>query len=159
MQKIKLLCVGKIKERYFVSAMEEYGKRLSRYCKWEVVQIPDISVPDRPSQAQIDEVLKKEGEMLLRKLEGERQMIALCVEGRQMDSEEFSQLLEQRAMKGGSICFVIGGSHGLWEPVKQAADLRLSFSKMTLPHQLMRIVLAEQIYRGYKIMNHEQYHK
>lgn len=159
MQKIKIVCVGKIKENYFTAAMEEYGKRLSRYCKFEVVEVPDVSVPDRPSDAQIFEVLKKEGETILKKLEGERQIVALCVEGKQMSSEKFAEFLEQSAMEGDSICFVIGGSHGLWNEVKQKAKRRLSFSEMTLPHQLMRVVLAEQIYRGFKISHGEQYHK
>ncbi len=159
MQKIKLVCVGKIKEKYFSSAMEEYGKRLSRYCKFEVIEIPDVSVPDHPSDAQIAEVLKKEGENILKKIEGEKQIVALCVEGKQMPSEQFAAMLSQSALEGDRLCFVIGGSHGLWDEVKQISDLRLSFSKMTLPHQLMRVVLTEQIYRGFKINQGEQYHK
>ena len=159
MQKIKIVCVGKIKEKYFTSALEEYGKRLSRYCKFEISEVPDESVPDRPSEAQIAEVLKKEGKALLKKLEGERQIVALCVEGKQMSSEKFAEFLEQSALTGDSLCFVIGGSHGLWDGVKQKSERRLSFSEMTLPHQLMRVVLAEQIYRGFKINHGEQYHK
>lgn len=159
MQKIKLVCVGKMKENYFVSAFQEYAKRLQRYCSLEVIEIADVSVPDRPSDAQIEEVLKKEGELLLKKLFGERNIVALCVEGKQMDSETFSDMIKDSALQGDSLCFVIGGSHGLWKPVKERAVCRLSFSKMTLPHQLMRVVLTEQIYRGFKIISGEQYHK
>ncbi|MDY4976048.1 MAG: 23S rRNA (pseudouridine(1915)-N(3))-methyltransferase RlmH [Clostridia bacterium] len=159
MQKIKLVCVGKLKEKFWVSALEEYQKRLSRFCRWETIEIPEKRISEHPSPAQIQEVLKGEGETILKKLEGEQQIVALCVEGTQMSSERFSHLLGQAALQGDSLCFVIGGSHGLWEPVKQKAFLRLSFSQMTLPHQLMRVVLAEQIYRGYKIMHHESYHK
>lgn len=159
MQKIKLICVGKIKEKYLTSAMEEYGKRLSRYCKFEVIEVPDGSVPDHPSVAQIEEVLQKEGELLLKKLEGERQIVTLCIEGKQLSSEDFAKFLANSTFEGDSLCFVIGGSHGLWEKVKELSDVRLSFSKMTLPHQLMRVVLTEQIYRGFKINHGEQYHK
>lgn len=159
MQKIKLVCVGKLKEKFWVSALDEYQKRLRRYCRWETAEVADESVAERPSQAQIQQVLQKEGERLLKKMEGERRIIALCVEGTQMSSERFSLLLEQEAGQGEGLCFVIGGSHGLWEPVKEKAFLRLSVSQMTLPHQLTRVVLAEQIYRGYKIMKNEPYHK
>lgn len=159
MQKIRIVCIGRCKEQYWVKALEEYQKRLKRYCRFELCEVPDVSVPDRPSQAQIREVLQKEGETILKKLEGEGQVIALCVEGKELSSERFSDLLGQAAQKGSSLCFVIGGSHGLWEPVKERAFLRLSFSRMTFPHQLMRVILTEQIYRGYKILNHEAYHK
>ena len=159
MQKIKVVCVGKIKEKYFASAIEEYGKRLSRYCKFEIIELPDASVPDRPSEAQIAEVLKKEGEGILKKIEGEKEIVALCEEGKQMSSEQFADFLAQRTLKSDSLTFLIGGSHGLWEEVKKKAILRLSFSEMTFPHQLMRVVLTEQIYRGFKINNGEQYHK
>lgn len=159
MQKIRIVCVGRCKEQYWVRALEEYQKRLKRYCRFELCEVPDVSVPDKPSQAQIREVLQKEGETILKKLEGEGQVIALCVEGKELSSERFSDLLGQAAQKGSSLCFVIGGSHGLWEPVKERAFLRLSFSRMTFPHQLMRVILTEQIYRGYKIRNHEAYHK
>ncbi|MBE7042835.1 MAG: 23S rRNA (pseudouridine(1915)-N(3))-methyltransferase RlmH [Ruminococcaceae bacterium] len=159
MQKIKIVCVGKIKEKYFTAALEEYEKRLSRYCKFEVIEVADVSVPDRPSDAQIADVLRKEGESILKKIEGEKQIVALCVEGKQKTSEQFASFLSQSALAGDCLCFVIGGSHGLWEEVKKKATLRLSFSEMTFPHQLMRVVLAEQIYRGFKINCGEQYHK
>lgn len=159
MQKIKIVCVGRMKEKYWVSAFQEYAKRLQRYCSLEVIEIADVSVPDRPSNAQIEEVLKKEGELLLKRLSGERNIVALCVEGQQMDSETFSDRIKAGALQGETVCFVIGGSYGLWKPVKERAVCRLSFSKMTLPHQLMRVVLAEQIYRGFKIISGEQYHK
>ncbi len=159
MQKIKIVCVGKMKEKHFTDAIKEYEKRLSRYCKFDMVEVPDVSVPDRPSEVQVAEVLKKEGEAILKKLEGERQIVALCVEGKQMTSEKFAEFLEKSTLTGDSLCFVIGGSHGLWDKVKQKAEWRLSFSEMTFPHQLMRVVLAEQIYRGFKINQGEPYHK
>ena len=119
----------------------------------------DMNFQEMQINKALIEVLKKEGETLLKKLEGERQIVALCVEGKQMASEKFAEFLEQSALMWDSLCFVIGGSHGLWEAVKQRSDRRLSFSEMTLPHQLMRVVLTEQIYRGFKINSGEQYHK
>lgn len=159
--KITILTVGKIKEKFYVQAILEYAKRLSRYCKLNILEVADEKTPDNASEAVARKIKEKEGERLLKYLENEPgYVIALAIDGKMLDSLELSKKLEQLGIEGKShLIFVIGGSLGLDDRVLQRADFKLSFSRMTFPHQLMRVVLLEQIYRGYRIMNHEPYHK
>ena len=151
--KITVLTVGKIKEKFYVQAIEEYAKRLSRYCKLEILEVTDEGTEQKIKQ--------KEGERLLKYLDNETgYIIALAIDGKMLDSVELSEKIERLGIEGKShIIFVIGGSLGLDERILKRADFKLSFSKLTFPHQLMRVVLLEQIYRSYRIMNHEPYHK
>lgn len=158
--KIKLIVLGKIKETYLKDGIAEYAKRLSRFCDLQIIELPDEKIPDTPSEAQSLAVLEKEGEKILKHISGTDYIISLCVEGRQMPSEGLAEVLETAANNGFStIAFIIGGSLGLSARVKNQSHLKLSFSKFTFPHQLMRLILIEQIYRAFKINNHETYHK
>lgn len=158
--KITVLCVGRIKEKYFTDALKEYAKRLRRYCKLEILEVMDEKIPDGAGKALEDAVKQKEGEKLLSRLREGAYVIALELEGKKLDSMAFSQRLEKLGVHGVShIVFIIGGSLGLSEEVKKRADEAISFSDMTFPHQLMRVILLEQIYRGYRIINREPYHK
>ena len=158
--KITILCVGKIKEKYFSMAIEEYVKRLSRYCKLEIIEVPDEKTDENASAAEENMVKAKEGERILKNIKDTSYVIALAIDGKQLDSVELSEKIEKLGVQGVShITFVIGGSLGLDERILQRADYKLSFSKLTFPHQLMRVVLLEQVYRSYRIMNGEPYHK
>lgn len=158
--KITVLCVGRIKEKYFTDALKEYAKRLGRYCKLEILEVMDEKIPDGAGKALEDAVKQKEGEKLLSRLREGAYVIALELEGKKLDSMAFSHRLEKLGVHGVShIVFIIGGSLGLSEEVKKRADEAISFSDMTFPHQLMRVILLEQIYRGYRIINREPYHK
>lgn len=158
--KITVLCVGRIKEKYFTDALKEYAKRLGRYCKLEILEVMDEKIPDGAGKALEDAVKQKEGEKLLSRLREGAYVIALELEGKKLDSMAFSERLEKLGVHGVShIVFIIGGSLGLSEEVKKRADEAISFSDMTFPHQLMRVILLEQIYRGYRIINREPYHK
>ena len=158
--KITILTVGKIKEKFYREAIEEYTKRLSRYSRVEIVEVTDEKTPDRASEAEEKLIKEKEGERLLRYVKDTDYVCALAIEGRQLDSVELSGKLEALGVGGvSSIVFVIGGSLGLSEQVLRRADYKLSFSKMTFPHQLMRVILLEQIYRSFRIMHGEPYHK
>ncbi len=158
--KITVIAVGKIKERFFDDAIREYGKRLGRYCRLEIIQVADEKTPDGAGEALERQIREKEGERLLAQIKDNAYVIALAIKGTMLDSEELAEKLGRLAVGGVSqIVFVIGGSLGLSEAVLQRADYRLSFSKMTFPHQLMRVILLEQVYRGYRILNHEPYHK
>ncbi len=160
MGKIAILAVGKIKESFYRQAIEEYKKRLSRYCRLEIVEVADEKAPEGDSAAQKERIKDREGERLLRQIKEDDWVCALAIDGEMMDSCQFSEKLEELAATGkGRFVFVIGGSLGLSGEVLKRADFRLSFSKMTYPHQLMRVILLEQIYRGYKIMKKEPYHK
>ncbi len=159
MLKVKLVVLGKLKEKYWADAAKEYIKRLSGYCRIEVCEIKDLPVPENPSIGEIDTVLSKEAEEIIRQIGSIRNVISLCIEGKSISSEELSSMLADAEMNGGSIAFVIGSSHGLHESVKKLSGSRISFSKMTFPHQLARIMLLEQIYRGFKIKKGENYHK
>lgn len=155
---IDIITVGKIKEKYFTQAVEEYQKRLSRFVKFTIIEVPDEKIPDNASNKVKLSILEKEGEKILAKIK-DGYIIALCVEGKQISSEEIADLFSKVSLNHSRITFIIGGSLGLWDKVKARADLRLSFGKITLPHQLMRVILSEQIYRGFKILNNETYHK
>ena len=151
-----LLCVGKIKEKYLLDAISEYTKRLSRYGKWEIIQIEDEKDPQDLSLIPI--ALQKEGDRLLSKIKDTDYVIALCIDGQEMDSIAFSKAMEKWSLMG-RVVFVIGGSNGLDPRVIQRANESLSFSKMTFPHQLMRVIFLEQSYRAMRIGNGEPYHK
>ena len=158
--KITVLCVGKIKEDYFTDAIREYMKRLSRYAKLEIAEVEDEKTPDRASDAENEAVKEKEGARLLAKMPEDAYVIALAIEGKAPDSVELSRKIEALGVAGRShLCFVIGGSLGLSKKVLDRADEHLSFSRMTFPHQLMRVILLEQLYRSFRIMRGEPYHK
>ena len=162
--KITILCVGKIKEKFYRDAIEEYAKRLTRYCKLEIIEVADEKTPDGASATEEMQIRQKEGERVLARLEKCRQsssyVMALAIDGRELDSVELSQKLEKLGTDGIShVNFLICGSLGMSKELLAAADFKLSFSRMTFPHQLMRVILLEQIYRGYRIMNREPYHK
>lgn len=158
--KITCVVVGKIKEKYFTDAIKEYSKRLSRYCKLEILELTDEKTPDGASEAEELAIREKEGERILKALKDDAYVIALAIEGKMLDSVELSKKIEILGISGTShIAFVIGGSLGLAPAVMKRADYALSFSRMTFPHQLMRVVLLEQLYRSYRIMKNEPYHK
>ncbi len=158
--KIKLITVGKLKEKYLKEGIAEYVKRLGRFTKVEQIELADEKTPDRASQAENELILKKEAERILAKISERDYLIVLAIEGQQFASEEFSQQLASITLKGYSdISFVIGGSLGLDPAVKKRANLLISFGKLTLPHQLMRLVLVEQIYRAFMIQQGSPYHK
>ena len=152
--------VGKIKEKFYRDAVAEYEKRLSRYCRFEVIEVADEKTPDHASENMELLIKEKEAERMEKYLKEGAYVIALAIEGKQLDSVELSQKIDTLGTSGIShIIFVIGGSLGLAERILKRADYKLSFSKMTFPHQLMRVILSEQIYRSYRIINHEPYHK
>ena len=158
--KICILCVGKIKEKFFRMAIDEYAKRLGRYCKLEIIEVADEKTPDNASDHKVELIKEKEGERLLKNISRDAFVIALAIDGKQLSSEELASKIESLGIQGTShIQLIIGGSLGLADRVLKEADMRLSFSKMTFPHQLMRVVLLEQIYRSYRIIQNEPYHK
>lgn len=158
--KITILTVGKIKEDFYRKAIAEYSKRLSRYCKLEIIEVTDEKTPDSASAVVEEQIKDKEGERLLKYIREDACVIALAIEGKMLDSIGLSKNIEQLGVMGKShIIFVIGGSLGLSDCILKHADFKLSFSKMTFPHQLMRVILLEQIYRSYRIICKEPYHK
>ena len=160
MQSVKIICVGKLKDAFFRDASDEYMKRLKAYCKAEIIEIPAANLPDAPSDSQIESALEKESENIIKKIPNGSTVVAMCVEGKLYSSEDVADILSKSAMTGnGDITFIIGGSYGLSENVKRKASVRMSASKMTFPHRLFRVMLLEQIYRGYKINSGGKYHK
>lgn len=162
--KITILCAGKIKEKYFLDGIAEYSKRLSRYCNLEIKQIADEKTPDGVSESEEERIKRVEGERMIAFLQKERRrdtfVIALAIMGKELDSVSLSEKISSLMTEGKShIIFIIGGSLGLYEEVLAEADFKLSFSKLTFPHQLMRLILLEQIYRAFKIKTNEPYHK
>ena len=158
--KIKLVTVGKLKEKYLKDGIAEYAKRLSRFSKLEIVELADEKTPDKASELENQQILEKEGSRILARVSEREFVIALAIEGKQFPSEEFSSILSDITVRGFSdITFVIGGSLGLSPTVKKRANLLMSFGKLTLPHQLMRLVLVEQIYRAFMIQQGSPYHK
>jgi 23S rRNA (pseudouridine1915-N3)-methyltransferase len=158
--KINVICVGKIKESFYREALAEYTKRLSKYCKLSITELADEKTPDNASEALSKQILDKEGERILQKIPDDSYVIATAIEGKEHDSVSFSKKMEDIMLReNGNISFIIGGSLGLSESVKKRADYLLSFSHMTFPHQLMRVILLEQIYRAFRILNNEPYHK
>ncbi len=156
---VNIISVGKIKEKYFIDAMAEYEKRISRFCKINSICLPDKKIPDSPTVGECNQVLKEEGEEILKKIGKSDYVIAMCVEGKIISSEELAEKMALVQMQSSSITFVIGGSLGLSDEVKNRADFKLSLGKMTLPHRIARLVLEEQIYRSFKINANEEYHK
>lgn len=158
--KITICCVGKIKEKFYSQAIEEYSKRLSKYCKLEIKEAADEKTPDSASDTVNRMIKEKEGDRLLSFIKDDSYVIALAIDGKMLDSVELSEKIDNLMLSGKSdIVFVIGGSLGLDKSVLDRADYKLSFSKMTFPHQLMRVILLEQIYRSFRIMKNEPYHK
>lgn len=157
---IKIITVGKLKEKYLKMGIDEYTKRLGAYCKIELIEVPDEKAPEKLSEAEMLQVKEKEGERILAKIPENAYVFALAIEGKQRTSEEFSKEIEQLGIQGKSnLVLVIGGSLGLSQAVMKRSNTPISFGKMTLPHQLMRLVLVEQVYRGFRIMKGEPYHK
>lgn len=157
---IEIIAVGRLKEKYFKDASNEYLKRLARFAKVKITEVSDEKNPINPSDKEIKQLLDKEGALILEKIKPNQYVIALCIEGDKLSSKEFSLKIKSLAIEGKSdICFIIGGSMGLCDSVKKRADLCLSFSDMTFPHQLMRIILLEQIYRCFMIIEGSRYHK
>ena len=158
--KVKIIAVGKLKEKYLKDGIAEYGKRMIRFAKFEIVELPDEKTPDNASEAQNHQIMEKEGDRILAKISERDYVIVLAIEGKQFPSEEFSRIIADTTLRGYSdIVFVIGGSLGLADKVKKRANLKMSFGLLTLPHQLMRLVLAEQIYRAFMIQQGSPYHK
>lgn len=157
---ISIITVGKLKEKYLKEAVSEYSKRLSKYCKLEIIEVPDEKAPETMSRAEEEAVKQKEGQAILKHVKNDTYVVALAIDGKMLSSESFSEFINDLGIRGKSnIAFIIGGSLGLSEEVLRRADYKLSFSPMTFPHQLMRVILLEQIYRGFKIMRGEVYHK
>ena len=157
---VKLICVGKMRERCYIDAFSEYAKRLQAYCRLDCAEIAERRLGENPSPGEIAAALENEAAEILKSIPADAYTVALCVEGKQMKSEGMARLIAERADSGKpKLCFVIGGSFGMDERVKRRADMRLSMSEMTFPHHLARVMLAEQIYRGFKINEGSKYHK
>lgn len=160
MMNLTILCIGKLKERYWTEAVCEYSKRLSRYCDLTVEELKEEKAPQNPSPAEEETVKQEEGRRMLSRVKDQAYVVALDVKGKALSSQELAFQMEQLGVEGkSSVVFLIGGSLGLSEEVLSRADFRLSFSKMTFPHQMMRVILLEQIYRSFKIIRKETYHK
>lgn len=158
--KITIISVGKIKEKYLRDAIAEYSKRLSRYCRLEIIEVADEKTPDQAGATVEEQIRDKEGARILRYIRDDMYVVTLEIGGKMLSSEELAQKMDTLGIQGvSSIAFVIGGSIGLGREVLRRSDYRLSFSKMTFPHQLMRVILLEQVYRSYRIINGEPYHK
>lgn len=157
---VKVIAVGKLKEKYLKKGIEEYAKRLGAYTKFEIVEVADEEAPENLSQAEMDQVKALEGDRILQKLSSQEVIFALDLNGKQMTSEDFAQTLEDKMTYGQSkLTFIIGGSLGLSQEVLDRAQHRLSFGPMTFPHQVMRLIIAEQVYRAFRIIRNEPYHK
>ncbi len=160
MLNIKIICVGKLRERFYIDAFNEYARRLSAYCKFECAELNETKLGDKPSDKEIENALVRESADIEKAIPKDAYVIAMCVGAKQLKSEELAQKINSLALSGrGKICFIIGGSFGMAESVKQRADMRLGMSEMTFPHHLARVVLTEQIYRSFKIIEGSRYHK
>ncbi|WP_316608954.1 23S rRNA (pseudouridine(1915)-N(3))-methyltransferase RlmH [uncultured Ruminococcus sp.] len=159
MLSINIICVGKLKERYLRDAIDEYSKRMKPLCKLEIIELPEERVADNPSAAEIQRTITLESERITAKLNKSDYVIAMCVEGRNISSEELSSRLEDISMTHSTVDLIIGGSWGLSEELKARSDFKLSMGKMTFPHQLCRVMLLEQIYRAFQISKGTKYHK
>ena len=159
MMKVDIIALGKLKEKYLRDASDEYAKRLSRYCDLKITELSPVALPDNPSENEISNALLKEKEMISRAIPKDSFIVALCIEGKEISSEELAYVFKEKANEGKRICFIIGSSYGLSGEIKKFADMRLSVSKMTFPHQLFRIMLLEQTYRAFKINEGSTYHK
>lgn len=160
MLNIKLICVGRLRERFYIDAFDEYARRLSAYCKFECVELNEVKLGDKPSDKEIENALVRESADIEKAIPKDAYVIAMCVGAKQLKSEELAQKINSLALSGrGKICFIIGGSLGMAESVKKRADMRLGMSAMTFPHHLARVMLTEQIYRSFKIIEGSRYHK
>lgn len=160
MLNIKFICVGKLRERFYIDAFNEYARRLSAYCKFECAELNETKLGDKPSDKEIENALVRESADIEKAIPKDAYVIAMCVGVKQLKSEELAQKINSLALSGrGKICFIIGGSFGMAESVKQRADMRLGMSEMTFPHHLARVMLTEQIYRSFKIIEGSRYHK
>ena len=160
MLNIKFICVGKLRERFYIDAFNEYARRLSAYCKFECAELNETKLGDKPSDKEIENALVRESADIEKAIPKDAYVIAMCVGAKQLKSEELAQKINSLALSGrGKICFIIGGSFGMAESVKQRADMRLGMSEMTFPHHLARVMLAEQIYRSFKIIEGSRYNK
>ncbi len=158
--KISIVCVGKVKESFYRQAIDEFAKRLSKYCKFEVIEVADEKTPDKASAALEDQIKEKEADRILEKIKEDAYVFTLEIKGKRYTSESFAECIQRTTVQGKShLVFVIGGSLGLHEKVLKRSDQAISFSDMTFPHQLMRVILSEQIYRAFRIINGEPYHK
>ncbi|MBQ3125293.1 MAG: 23S rRNA (pseudouridine(1915)-N(3))-methyltransferase RlmH [Clostridia bacterium] len=157
--KVSILCVGKIKEKFYTDAIAEYAKRMKRFADFEITEIPDERIPDNASDKEQELIKEREGEKILTKLKNDAFVITLCIEGKTLSSTELADTIANACQTTSNITFIIGGSLGLSDTVKSRSSLRLSFGRMTLPHQLMRVVLSEQIYRSFMINSGSTYHK
>ena len=159
MLNINIICVGKIKEKYLQDAINEYSKRLSKYCKLNITELPDEKIPDKVNNSLSEQIKEKECNKILEHIKKDSYVIALNIAEKQLSSEDFSKQIEDISMINSNITFIIGGSLGLTKKLLDSCNFKLSFSKMTFPHQLFRVFLLEQIYRAFKISNGENYHK
>jgi len=159
MVNVTFITVGSLKEDYLKKAVDEYKKRLSGFCKPNIVELKEVKLSDDPSKNEIAAALDAESERIMGAIPPRAYKVALCVEGKQMSSEKLAETIDRAQMEHSDICFIIGSSHGLSDRVKRAADLRLSFSELTFPHQLMRVILSEAVYRAFTIIKGTKYHK
>ena len=159
MIKVTIIALGRLKEKYLTEAVKEYSKRLSRYCVLDILELEPVRLPENPSQSEINSALDKEAEMIIKKIPEGSEVYTLCVEGKQMSSPQLAYKVKAASNMGRSLTFIIGSSYGLSEKVKKCSNIRLSLSEMTFPHQLFRVMLLEQIYRGFKINEGSAYHK
>ena len=156
---INIVCIGKLKEKFFKDAVDEYSKRLSRYCKLNIIELPDEKIPDKINDSIIHDIKQKECNNIITHIKKDSYIIALDLSGKEFTSENFSKKIENLSMTTSNITFVIGGSLGLNEDILKISNEKICFSKMTFPHQLIRIFLLEQVFRGFKISNNETYHR
>ena len=156
---INVICIGKVKEKFFRDAIDEYSKRLSKYCKLNILELPDEKIPDRTNLNIENEIKTKECNNIINHIKKDSYIVCLDLKGKELSSEEFSKNIENISMQSSQITFIIGGSLGLTEKLLGLSNQKICFSKMTFPHQLMKLILVEQVYRAYKIMRRETYHK
>ena len=160
MLNVMIICVGKLKEKFWTDACNEYAKRLKGFCSFSIIEVDEEKLPDTPSPAQIQNTLEKEGQRIISKIPKNAKVISMCIEGKQKSSEKFAREISDLALNGAStLAFIIGGSWGLSQNVKNLSVMRLSMSEMTFPHQLARVMLCEQIYRAFQIISNGKYHK
>ena len=160
MLNVMIICVGKLKEKFWTDACNEYAKRLKGFCSFSIIEVDEEKLPDTPSPAQIQNTLEKEGQRIIAKIHKNAKIISMCIEGKQKSSEKFAKEISDLALNGAStFAFIIGGSWGLSDNVKKLSAIRLSMSEMTFPHQLARVMLCEQIYRAFQIISNGKYHK
>ena len=159
MIKVNIIALGKLKEKYFTAACDEYIKRLKGYCKLEITEIEPVKLSDKPSQGEIEKPLEREARLIAAKIPQGSTVFAMCIEGKQLSSEAFAEKIGNACNMGKGMTFIIGSSYGLSEEIKKRADIKMSVSSMTFPHKLFRVMLLEQLYRGFKINEGSAYHK